>query len=81
MISVKEFVALYEEMRGKDLREENIDQANVEHLQANMIDFLRLKVTEASLIFKKFDLDGIFEVYFYKIFNKFINFSFAERAS
>jgi hypothetical protein len=63
MLSVKEFSQIYEEMRSKDLAGSNVNLANLEQLQTNMIDFLRMKLQEIAIIFKKFDTEGIFEVF------------------
>jgi hypothetical protein len=63
MLSLKEFTDLYTEIRKKEMRSEDEDINNLEKLQSIMIDYLRIKIQEASMIFKKFDLQGILEVY------------------
>ena len=63
MLSLKEFRDLYEEIRKTDLNLEDNNLNYFEQLQANMIEYLRMKVQEASMIFKKFDAQGVFEVY------------------
>lgn len=62
MLSIKEFKELYEEMRGENIVEETIDMEYLESLQSNMIEYLRMKLQEASIIFKKFNIEGIYEV-------------------
>jgi len=62
MLSLKEFTELYQEIRNKEMNSEDVDLNNLEKLQGIMIDYLRMKIQEASMIFKKFDLQGISEV-------------------
>jgi hypothetical protein len=62
MLSLKEFTELYQEIRNKEMNSEDVDLNNLEKLQGIMIDYLRMKIQEASMIFKKFDLQGILEV-------------------
>lgn len=61
MLSLNEFTELYQEIRNKDVNNDD-DLNNSEKLQGIMIEFLRMKIQEASMIFKKFDLKGTFEV-------------------
>jgi hypothetical protein len=64
MLSLKEFTELYQRIRNKEMNSEDVDLNNLEKLQGIMIDYLRMKIQEASMIFKKFDLQGILEVKF-----------------
>lgn len=63
MLSVKEFSHLYETMRNTDPCGDQADLTHVEQLQTNMIDYLRVKFQETSVIFKKFDTQGIYDVF------------------
>jgi hypothetical protein len=65
MLSLKEFTELYQEIRNKEMKIEDVDLNHLEKLQGIMIDYLRIKIQEASMIFKKFDLQGILEVVLY----------------
>jgi hypothetical protein len=65
MLSLKEFTELYQEIRNKEMKSEDVDLNHLEKLQGIMIDYLRMKIQEASMIFKKFDLQGILEVVLY----------------
>jgi len=65
MLSLKEFTELYKEIRNKEMKSEDVDLNHLEKLQGIMIDYLRMKIQEASMIFKKFDLQGILEVVLY----------------
>ena len=47
------------------MKSEDVDLNHLEKLQGIMIDYLRMKIQEASMIFKKFDLQGILEVVLY----------------
>lgn len=64
MLSIKEFKELFDELRAKNVSEFNNQESYLENLQNNMIEYLRMKVQEVSIIFKKFNLEGIIEVIF-----------------